>query len=83
MDILTLAANNLLSPIILSFALGVAAALARSDLSIPPSRGQRHVDLPAVRHRIQRGGERRGSRHRRHAGAEPAGGDYPVLLAAP
>ncbi len=35
MDILTLAANNLLSPIILSFALGVAAALARSDLSIP------------------------------------------------
>lgn len=35
MDILTLAANNLLSPIILSFALGVAAAMARSDLSIP------------------------------------------------
>ena len=34
-DILTLAANNLLSPIILSFALGVIAALARSDLSIP------------------------------------------------
>lgn len=35
MDIFTLAANNLLSPIILSFALGVAASLARSDLAIP------------------------------------------------
>lgn len=34
-DILGLAADNLLSPIILSFALGLAAALARSDLSIP------------------------------------------------
>ncbi|MFT6025641.1 MAG: hypothetical protein ACI9PY_003784 [Ascidiaceihabitans sp.] len=34
-DILSLAANNLVSPIILSFALGVLAALARSDLSIP------------------------------------------------
>lgn len=34
-QILSLAATNLLSPIILSFALGVAAALARSDLSIP------------------------------------------------
>jgi hypothetical protein len=34
-NIFTLAANNLLSPIILSFALGVAAALARSDLSVP------------------------------------------------
>ncbi|MEL7115206.1 MAG: sodium-dependent bicarbonate transport family permease [Pseudomonadota bacterium] len=34
-DILALAANNLVSPIILSFALGVAAALARSDLSFP------------------------------------------------
>lgn len=34
-DILTLAAGNLLSPIILSFALGLAAALARSDLSVP------------------------------------------------
>jgi hypothetical protein len=34
-DILALAADNLLSPIILSFALGLAAALARSDLSIP------------------------------------------------
>ncbi|WP_299684019.1 sodium-dependent bicarbonate transport family permease [uncultured Tateyamaria sp.] len=34
-DILSLAATNLLSPIILSFALGVAAALARSDLNIP------------------------------------------------
>lgn len=34
-QILTLAADNLLSPIILSFALGVAAALARSDLSVP------------------------------------------------
>ena len=34
-QILALAADNLLSPIILSFALGVAAALARSDLSIP------------------------------------------------
>ena len=33
--ILSLAATNLLSPIILSFALGVAAALARSDLNIP------------------------------------------------
>ncbi|TCO73345.1 sodium-dependent bicarbonate transport family permease [Rhodovulum euryhalinum] len=34
-DILNLAAGNLLSPIILSFALGLAAALARSDLSVP------------------------------------------------
>ncbi len=34
-DILALAADNLISPIILSFALGLAAALARSDLSIP------------------------------------------------
>ncbi|AXI53128.1 hypothetical protein SuNHUV7_12180 (plasmid) [Pseudoseohaeicola sp. NH-UV-7] len=34
-EILSLAANNLLSPIILSFALGVAASLARSDLSVP------------------------------------------------
>ncbi|MEL7164469.1 MAG: sodium-dependent bicarbonate transport family permease [Pseudomonadota bacterium] len=34
-QILSLAAANLLSPIILSFALGVAAALAKSDLNIP------------------------------------------------
>lgn len=34
-DILALAANNLTSPIILSFVLGVVAALARSDLSFP------------------------------------------------
>lgn len=34
-DILTLAGDNLMSPIILSFALGLIAALARSDLSIP------------------------------------------------
>ena len=34
-DILTLAATNLLSPIILSFILGLCAALARSDLSVP------------------------------------------------
>ena len=34
-QILSLAATNLLSPIILSFALGVAASLAKSDLSIP------------------------------------------------
>lgn len=34
-DILALAANNLVSPIILSFVLGVAAAMARSDLSFP------------------------------------------------
>ncbi len=33
--ILALAADNLLSPIILFFALGFAAALARSDLSVP------------------------------------------------
>ncbi|WP_132693310.1 sodium-dependent bicarbonate transport family permease [Rhodovulum steppense] len=33
--IVELAAGNLLSPIILSFALGVAASLARSDLSVP------------------------------------------------
>ncbi|MCF6444468.1 sodium-dependent bicarbonate transport family permease [Nereida sp. MMG025] len=33
--ILALAANNLLSPIILSFALGLFAALARSELTIP------------------------------------------------
>ena len=34
-SIFTLAAANLISPVILSFALGVAAALARSDLTIP------------------------------------------------
>lgn len=34
-DILTLAAANLISPIIMFFALGFAAALARSDLSVP------------------------------------------------
>ena len=34
-EILTLAGSNLVSPIILSFALGLAAAMARSDLSIP------------------------------------------------
>lgn len=34
-DILSLAAGNLISPIILSFVLGLVAALARSDLTIP------------------------------------------------
>ncbi|MDG1116287.1 MAG: sodium-dependent bicarbonate transport family permease [Flavimaricola sp.] len=34
-DILSLAADNLLSPIILSFVLGLAAALGRSDLMVP------------------------------------------------
>ena len=34
-DILALAAANLLTPMILCFALGLAAALARSDLSVP------------------------------------------------
>jgi len=34
-EIFSLAGANLLSPIILSFALGVSAALARSDLAIP------------------------------------------------
>jgi uncharacterized protein len=34
-EILALAGTNLISPIILSFVLGLAAALARSDLSIP------------------------------------------------
>ncbi|MFY0646514.1 MAG: sodium-dependent bicarbonate transport family permease [Sulfitobacter geojensis] len=34
-QLLSLAAENLISPIILCFVLGVAAALARSDLSIP------------------------------------------------
>ena len=34
-EIFSLATDNLLSPIILSFALGLAAALARSDLSVP------------------------------------------------
>ena len=33
--IFELAADNLISPIILSFALGVLASLARSDLTIP------------------------------------------------
>lgn len=33
--ILSLAGQNLISPIVLSFALGLAAALARSDLSVP------------------------------------------------
>jgi hypothetical protein len=35
MEIFSLAADNLLSPIILCFVLGLAAALARSDLSVP------------------------------------------------
>lgn len=35
MDILALAQNNLLSPMVLFFALGLAAALGRSDLTIP------------------------------------------------
>ncbi|MGK7752951.1 MULTISPECIES: sodium-dependent bicarbonate transport family permease [unclassified Roseovarius] len=35
MEIFALAADNLISPIVLSFALGLAAALARSDLSVP------------------------------------------------
>lgn len=34
-EIFALAADNLISPIVLSFALGLGAALARSDLSIP------------------------------------------------
>ena len=34
-EIFALAADNLISPIVLSFALGLAAALSRSDLSIP------------------------------------------------
>ncbi len=34
-QILSLAADNLLSPIILSFVLGLAASLARSDLAVP------------------------------------------------
>lgn len=34
-DILTLAGQNLLTPMILCFGLGLAAALARSDLSVP------------------------------------------------
>ena len=34
-EIFALAGSNLISPIILSFALGLAAAMARSDLSIP------------------------------------------------
>lgn len=36
-DILALAADNLISPIVLSFALGLGAALAKSDLQIPDS----------------------------------------------
>ena len=35
MGLFELAAANLISPIILSFALGLGAALARSDLSVP------------------------------------------------
>jgi hypothetical protein len=35
MDVLALAGQNLVSPMVLSFALGLAAALGRSDLSIP------------------------------------------------
>lgn len=34
-DIFALAADNLISPVILSFVLGLLAALARSDLSVP------------------------------------------------
>ncbi|MEM7440468.1 MAG: sodium-dependent bicarbonate transport family permease [Pseudomonadota bacterium] len=34
-DIFSLAAQNLISPVVLSFALGLFAALARSDLSVP------------------------------------------------
>jgi hypothetical protein len=35
MDVFALAAQNLLSPMVLCFALGLAAAFARSDLSVP------------------------------------------------
>lgn len=35
MDLLGLAVSNLVSPMVLSFALGLAAALARSELSVP------------------------------------------------
>ncbi|MFN3605593.1 MAG: sodium-dependent bicarbonate transport family permease [Cypionkella sp.] len=35
LNLLTLAAENLMSPMILCFALGLAAALARSDLTVP------------------------------------------------
>lgn len=35
MDLLSLAGQNLVSPMVLSFALGLCAALARSDLSVP------------------------------------------------
>ena len=34
-EVIALAADNLISPIILSFALGLLAAFARSDLAIP------------------------------------------------
>jgi hypothetical protein len=34
-QILSLAENNLISPIILSFVLGLGASLARSDLAVP------------------------------------------------
>ena len=34
-EVLALAGANLLSPIILSFVLGLVAAMARSDLSVP------------------------------------------------
>ena len=34
-ELLALAGENLISPIVLSFALGLFAALARSELSVP------------------------------------------------
>ena len=39
-DLLSLALDNLLSPIILFFALGFAAALLRSDLAVPEAVGK-------------------------------------------
>ncbi|MCG8503444.1 MAG: sodium-dependent bicarbonate transport family permease, partial [Sphingomonadales bacterium] len=39
-DLLTLALDNLTSPVILFFLLGLTAALLRSDLSVPEAVGK-------------------------------------------
>jgi len=56
-DVLSLAAQNLLSPIVLFFVLGVGAALARSDLTIPEAVAKGDIALSSVCHWLQgRGG---------------------------
>ena len=66
-DILTLAGDNLISPIILSFVLGLRGRLRTVGPVDPRGGGEGAVDLPPLRDRLQgrRGG--RGARRRRDA----------------